>query len=276
MNQIYKFTLAISLSLVLTSLMPIGALAIVDQDVTQTSSKIQEIQDVQERKRAETTAKLTELCSRYANTKIKTDVEEKRGNLSDRLRERDGSLTSKRSEWDSKRSEARSIADSRRQEHYAKLLETAQTDAQKTAVETFRLAVEKAVSERRQSQDVARNSYRSGVDSLVSERKSELEGAANEFKQSVEDALSKAKTACENGTPIDTVKAGLKSDLDEAKAELKSATESIPNLSDSIKALVEQRKSSLDSAKTVFESALEKARADLKESFAQTEAPVNP
>ena len=37
MNQIYKFTLAISFSLVLAGLMPIGASAIVDQDVTQTS-----------------------------------------------------------------------------------------------------------------------------------------------------------------------------------------------------------------------------------------------
>lgn len=269
MKQIYRATLVVVASLFVVAALPHKLLALEGIDDSLTSSKVQEIKETQDRKRSEATAKLTELCRRYSQTSIPTNVKDRRGDLNDRLKEREGSLSTQRSEWDSKRLESRTVADERRQEHYAKLLEAAQTDGQKAAVEAFRGAVELAVVTRRQSQDSARTVYRDGLDVFLNNRRTEIEDAAGDFEQSVEAALAKAKTSCENGTPVDTVTAAIKSDLENAKNELKLSKESIPDVAKTADTLLSQRKASLESAKSDFESALEKARSDLKEAFAQ-------
>jgi len=276
MKQIYKVTFVAVLSTFAFGLFSGQVFALEGSEGGQTSSKIQEIQTIQDKKRAEETSRLSKLCSKYANTRINTDLEDKRNNLSERLRERDGDLSTRRTDWDAKRTEARTIADEKRQEHYTKLLQQAVSETQKAAIEQFKSTVETAVVARRTSQDTAREEYRKGVDMVTSERKTELTDASTDFKQSVEAALAKAKSSCENGTPLDTVKATLKADLELARVELKNAGESAPDVSESIKALVEKRKNTLEGAKATFAAALEKAKADLKEALAREDVPAIP
>ena len=264
-NRIYS---CLATVLVVATL-PANVLAISDggSDDGQSSSKIQEIADVKKQKEAEQTAKLTELCSKFVNSKMSSEVESKRSQLESKLSEKGAELTGKRSEWDSKRDEARTLADSKRQNHYTKMLEMATGDNQKAAIAEFQIAVEDAVNSRRDAQDEARQAYRDGVDAALEDRKDELESTASEFRQAVDSAVAKAKTSCLNGTPIDSVKSTLKIDLDAAKSELKNAQSQITSASDIVKSLAETRKKTIETAKAVFEEALETAKAKLNTSL---------
>ncbi len=264
MKRIYNFLLAVTL--LSASLYPVPVMALTDEGSTdgQTSSKQREIEASRAQKASELSAKLADVCKRYTETKLSKTTDDKHNEFTSRLSKKGTDLGDKRGEWDSKRNEARTIADQKREEHYAKLLERAVTDEQKQAVEVFKLAVERAVSDRRTAQDTARQAYRSGVDAILANRKSTLEAESGEFKLAVEAALAKAKTSCENGSPVDTVKSALKMDLEAAKSALKTAKDENGKVSEDIRALVEVRKTAVQSAKETFDTAMQDAKSALE------------
>lgn len=264
MKRIYSFLLVVTM--LGTPMFSVPAVALTDEGSNdgQTSTKQREIEASRAQKASELSAKLADICKRYTETKLGRTTDDKRNEFTTRLSQKGTDLGDKRSEWDDKRTEARLMADQKREEHYAKLTEKAVTDVQKQAVEVFKQAVEKAVSDRRTAQDTARQSYRSGVDAILANRKSTLEAESGDFKLAVEAALAKAKTSCENGTPVDTVKSVLKTDLEAAKSALKTAKDENGKVSEEIRALVEVRKTAIQSAKEAFDAAMQDAKTALE------------
>jgi hypothetical protein len=213
----------------------------------------------------------SKLCERYASGRFGSSLGEKEGNVKQQFGDRSDELNTKRTNADATRTEIRQSADEKRQEHYAKLLETATTDDQKTAVAVFQSAVESAVAERRASLDSARETYRAGVDSAITDQKSVYEEAIATLKSATESAIAKAKASCEAGTSSSEVSATLKAELSAAKEAFKTATKDRVSLRESIKVLQETRKASFESTKLVFQEKIDEAKVALKLAFVETE-----
>lgn len=205
-------------------------------------------------------------CSRLLEVKSKVN-----GGLADRTTKlaeartaRDGKLDAGQADRDAKLADTRAKADANRQDHYAKLLEKADTDAKKQAVQTFRTAVEAAVAARRAAIDEAIKTFRQGVDGAITARKAAVDTAVNTFTASVNAATAKADTDCAGKVAPRTARETFQASLRAAREKLRTGRQALEKRKDVVTPLRTERKAAVDKAIADFKAAVEAAKNTLK------------
>ncbi len=210
-------------------------------------------------------------CSKIAEYLLKidqkiTDAQEK---IKEKRTDRSNNLNVKRSEFDAKANENRIKWDENRNENYIKMEERLDTDAKKQSLEAFKLAIGKAVSERRVAIDAAQEVFRKGVDQLISERKTKVDDIANSYKSAIESALQKSQTDCQAGLSATDIRSNLKDALKAGREKYASDKKEIDKIGEGINPLIDARKTAMEKAKEDFKTAVEKAKTDLKAVFGE-------
>ncbi len=132
-------------------------------------------------------------------TKVETNKSTRLSNYENAKETRDENLLAKRSEWMVQR-----------EAHYAKLLEKFADDDQKTAIATYKQAVESAVKTRQNSVDNAHETYRMAVENLISSKEKLSSSAIDTYKTAVSKAISNANSSCSSSTvDLQTIKSNL-------------------------------------------------------------------
>lgn len=208
-------------------------------------------------------------CSALADTKAKleTKVVEKEAAVTTYLDTLPEELENERNGRDAKLEEARSEADQLRSEGYAKLMDRADGDNEKDAVEDYQKRVEEAVDDRRDAIDRAIVEFRTGTDALIVKRKGAMQSARDTFKASFTAAVAKVETDCTNGVATATILSNFKASLENAQAKLASDKKAAESMQGEMKKLAETRKTSVAAAVKTFQAELAAANAELKQAF---------
>ncbi len=210
-----------------------------------------------------------QLCSRLdtRSTEILKRITERIGQKDGKQDDRLETLTGKRATWDEKRTSNRDEREAYRNKRYANLTERANTEEEKAAVKAFEDAVEAATETRQKSTDSAVNEFRKAMDTSISGRQGGIDSVLVEFKSDVETAFKKAVSSCDNGTAVKTVRETLRSDLKNARNELKAGYESLDKARDPRPDLVAARNAKIKTASEAFKASVESAKAELKKAF---------
>lgn len=201
---------------------------------------------------------------------LQAKVTDKVGNKEDKFglnkSQRIDKLSKGRSERDLIRQENWLGRDDKVDARITALLAKADTDAKKTAVTNFSLAIKDSIRVRRDSVSTAINTFRTGVNDLIKNKFGSVDGSVTTLRNSIDAAFANAKTSCTNGTSEATIKETLKTTIKSAIEKFKS-DKSDAKIKDEIQALADTRKASVDTAIAKFKTDTEKARADLKAAF---------
>jgi len=154
--------------------------------------------------------------------------------------------------------------DENRKEHYAKLLERADTDAEKQAVEKFRAAMDAAVAKRRAAIDAAINTFQTDVKNMLGSRKGGLEKAAADFRTREKVAIKEAQDACASGKQIKDIRQTFNKKLQTLQRTFEGDRKDANRLGVGLDGLARKRTEAFREAREAYESAARKARIDLK------------
>jgi hypothetical protein len=157
--------------------------------------------------------------------------------------------------------------DENRKEHYTKLLERADTDAKKQAVEKFRAAMDAATAKRRAAIDAAIKTFETDVKNMLSSRKGGLEKAAADFRSSEQAAIKEAQDACKGGKNIKTTRETLNRKLHTIQRNFEGDRRDANRLGVGLDGLARKRQEAFREAREAYESAARKARQELKAAF---------
>lgn len=234
------------------------------------TNKMEERQENREAKKEEMQDKRQELfCSNFADhaTAIATKMKERKDAFEDRKTNRAGTVDENRDNRDGKLEDKRSLADERRSEMYAKLEDKADTDAKKSAVETFKKTLETAVDVRRDAVNTAIADFRTGADAAAATRIDDVQAMADAFTKAVNTAVEKAKSDCASGATPATVRTHFQSALKAARENLQADRTASEKLKTQIQVLADARKVSVEKAISSFKVTLELAKGELKKAF---------
>ncbi len=154
--------------------------------------------------------------------------------------------------------------DDNRKEHYAKLLERADTDAEKQAVEKFRAAMDAATAKRRAAIDAAIKTFQLDVKNMLGSRKGGLEKAASDFRTGEQVAIKEAQDACKKGTDIKDVRKTFNRKLQGLQRSFEGDRRDANRLGVGLDGLARKRTEAFREAREAYESAARKARQELK------------
>jgi len=214
-----------------------------------------------------------QFCNRFTETadSISGKLSGVRTKIDGRGMDKAGAIDGNRASRDANLKMIRSGQDTRRAEWYAKLDETATTDAQKVAVAEFEKTVDVAVLARRSAVDAAITAFRSGVDGLVSGKKTSVTSAADDFQSAVDAAIATAKSDCSSGKDPETVRNTFRAALKAAKDKLTLARKSVEGIGSQVDALAKVRNVATQTAMGTFDTALKAATEKLKVAFPKGE-----
>ncbi|MSR76558.1 MAG: hypothetical protein EXS68_03125 [Candidatus Ryanbacteria bacterium] len=154
--------------------------------------------------------------------------------------------------------------DENRKEQYTKLLERADTDAKKQAVEKFRAAMDGATAKRRAAIDAAIKTFQADVKGMLGSRKGGLEKAAADFRTGEQAAIKVAQDACKEGKNIKTTRETLNRKLQSLQRNFEGDRRDANRLGVGLDGLARKRTEAFREAREAYESAARKARQDLK------------
>ncbi len=193
-----------------------------------------------------------------AETKIDAKRQELKNKLNERWIERSDKIAETRAEWNANR-----------EEHFKKLEERSQTDAQKQAVLTFRQAVTSAIEARKKAIDEARETFKKGVENAVSARKTAVDATKLVFKNTVTAAVDEAKAACSANTDIKTIRENLQKKLKAAREKFAADRQTIEKMKDGAQTLITARRNAVEKAISDFKNAMQTAKNTLKPFFGE-------
>lgn len=189
-------------------------------------------------------------------------LEEKRAEIQNRIKEcqteRNNKLEQKRAKWDANRAE-----------HFAKLEERAQNDAQKQALLAFHQAVTAAIKSRRAAVDAAIQNFRQGITEAIASRKTTGDEAVYTFRNSVRTAYQNAQSDCDSDLDPATIRQRLKAEIKAARGKFTSDQQQIEKLSVNMESLIAAKREAIEKANEDFRTVIEKAREDFKAAFQQ-------
>ncbi len=152
--------------------------------------------------------------------------------------------------------------DGKRLKNWNKMEHKAKTDDQKSAVAIYKVAILKAVTDRRTAIDIAVKVYRDNLATAISAHNADIAGTFMTFKASVAASVAKAKADCTAKVPNQTVKDTFNKSIAGARKILQDSKKNDEG-SSSLQALKQTRDNAIKLAETNFKTATEKARADL-------------
>jgi len=200
-------------------------------------------------------AKIGQQVASYTN-KLKDKRDEIATKLKERQTERVANKTEVRAKWDANRAD-----------HFAKLQELAQTDAQKQVILKFKQTVSAAIAAHRAAIDAANRTFEDAVKQANLSRKTSLDSAVTTFKNAVKAVYEKAQADCAAGTDTKTVRTNLKTALQSARDTLNASRQSI-EAAKSMQSLIDAHKAAIKKANDDFKAAVAKALADFKTAMA--------
>lgn len=150
---------------------------------------------------------------------------------------------------------------------YEKLRALAKSDAQKQAVEKFITDVSGALSVRQQAIDSIIRNYRDGVMSVYESRNIEIGESLAKYKVIVDNALANAKNQCDSGTDGATVKAELKTAINNGHEKFKTDLEQARQMRIDRKSTIPNIKGQVSEATEAFKTAVAVAREELKKAL---------
>ncbi len=130
------------------------------------------------------------------------------------------------------------------------------TDAQKTAIETFKTDMTTAEQTRRTAVDAARGTYRTQLKATITNYQTSLTNAVTTYQAAVRSAFSGASTGCGDGSALTTLRTNLKTARETLQASLKR-----DNIG--IKELAQTRRSAVQAANTSFKESVREYTATL-------------
>ncbi len=236
-------------------------------------ARMENRQEEREAKHEENQANRQEkFCERFTEnaSNISSRLEERKGKFAERKENRMTRSEDNRTKRDENLATKRAEAKTRREAMYARLLEKADTDTEKAAVEKFKTTTEAAVLARQTAVDKAIADFRSSVDSLIASRKDSMTNTGDTFKAAVDAAISQAKSDCAAGKDVKTVRSNFMSAMATAREGVQAKRQSTDKIGDDIKALAATRNAALKAAKETFHTAMVAARKELKAAFGES------
>lgn len=152
---------------------------------------------------------------------------------------------------------------------YAKIEALAKTNEQKTAVGNFKTAMENSVNARKNAITKAASDYRQEIDRIIVSRNSAIDTAVRNFKNSHQVAIQNAKTNCAAGVKPLIARTAIVSSINAAKTKLISDKQNIGTPALLVKSASVNYKNVIAKANQDFKTSVEKARVELKASFAK-------
>ncbi len=167
-------------------------------------------------------------------------------------------LQQKRKQWDELR-----------EQHYKMLKLRAKDENQKQAVETYKKAVESAVTERRSKVDMAVNDFDRGLNGLVDGDHSAMTGVITTYRESVSAAIIGAQNDCGAGVDPATTLATFQTKLKSALDDLRSSSTGLDKIHQDIENLQKIRRAAIQSAVDSFTQAAHTAQQALAQILGQ-------
>jgi hypothetical protein len=192
------------------------------------------------------------------------------GNESDLMQKLENRLGEKSIRWttlDQKLSDKRIKGDQDKAARYAKMYTRAKTDAQKAALDTYKAATEKAVTDRRTAVDAAIKTFRDSVNTIFTGTNGSTKTAYEAFKASIETAFTTAQSDCTAAIkkPAD-IRSAFETSVKAARKVLETAVNT-PDIRNQVTALATTRKTSFTAAESAYKDAMTKAHTDLRTAF---------
>lgn len=194
--------------------------------------------------------------------KITTDMTNRDAKWDGKKTDRLAKVSDRRTHRDEVRVENRGMRDDKHDTRIDALMAKADTDAERSAVNTFEATLNSAVAKRRAAVDAAVKAYRDGVDNLLNGRFTTLDGNVDAFRAAMTEAIADAREACAaDKDPKPEFEASVKAARDNFKTAKPEA------LKAEIQKLVETRKKAVETAVTEFKTTMKTAFETLKTAF---------
>jgi hypothetical protein len=199
--------------------------------------------------------------------KIETQITEREAELLQKRNEREAETEIHKSVVEDKVSNRRTEWDDNRLKNFEKIESRATTEAQKTAIQKFRTAIDEAVRTRRETFDSAMQGFRSGISDSANSREEKIDAIVKAYQSAIANALEKMKIDCANGIDAKTSRMNFQTSTKAAKEHFDADKKVIEKITLSIQALSTERKSALLQANIVFKTKIDKATEEFKKSF---------
>ena len=204
-------------------------------------------------------------CARITtlSTKIVTQITNSEDKQERVHNEKEDKFIRKTGEVDIKRAQNRADIDGNRAKRWDKMLDKANTDAEKAAVTAYKTAIQDAATARRTAVDLAVETYRTGATASMTARDTAVKTAMEAFKVSVNSALTAAQSSCASGTTNQTVSSAFNKSVNDARKTLREAKKTA-DITSGIASLKQTRDEAIKLADTTFKTATTTALANLK------------
>ncbi len=208
-------------------------------------------------------------CTRFSteHTNLESKLAEKEQELNTRRQERAEKTIEKRETRDEKLDSVRDQGDTQREANFTKLLEKADTDAKKAAVEAYKKTIQDAITKRRTAVDAALKTFRDGVNAAAVTHKAAVDKAIETLKTATDAATTKAAADCAANVPPTTVRQTFMKSMEAARKAFQTARNSTSNPGKKVEELAKAKNASIKAAFDEFRTTAEKARATLKTAF---------
>ncbi len=164
-------------------------------------------------------------------------------------------LAAKRAEWDEKR-----------QKNFDKLLEKAETDDQKLAVEAYISTIKQAIDTRRAANDAVLTTFRTELQALKKTTDQSVQANVSTNSATITQAIATAKNACQSGQNIETIKQNLRSTIMVGQMKTKDNRQAIGK-NQAFLDIVEKKNAAIKANALAFKETTQQARLDLKSAF---------
>lgn len=251
----FKLTFAIIIALVLVTNFSVSSTALAQTD----KDKPKPIEKITEKSFCAQLDSINNNLDNLINQKINnlnTKQVSRVNKVNETFNKRDSELNVNRIKWDANR-----------EEQYKKMYENAKTDAQKQAIDQFKLTMNNAIILRRTKIDSAISTFRSTINTELSGRQSAVNSVITNYQNTLDAVQTKAKTSCENGDESSQVRQALKTDIQLARADLQSGRSGIDRINDEVTNANNIRKNAIEAAITEFRTTAQQARETLSQAI---------
>lgn len=164
-------------------------------------------------------------------------------------------LATKRAQWDEQR-----------QKNFDKLLEKAESDEQKLAVQEYISTIKQAITARRAANDTALATFHSELESLKKTTDQSVKSNISNNSATIIQAIATAKAACQSGQNIEAIKQNLTSTIMVGQMKTKDSRQALVK-NQAFLDIVEKKNGAIKANNLAFKEATQQARSHLKASF---------
>jgi len=164
---------------------------------------------------------------------------------------------------DQKRLENRAFVDKKHETNNGNMFGRVKTEAQKTALATYKTTLENATQTRRTAVDTAIKTFREATSTAIALRQTQVDALTATYKTAVTDAVLKAKTECANGISSVDAQKTYNTSVKDARVAMETGRKAIVE-NTSFETAKKVRNDAVKSAEEAFKVTMDAAKATLK------------